>query len=89
VKSKVRPRRRANVEHLPAATFKTKCLELMNRVREDGVEYVVTKHGRPVARLVPYRPATTGGSFGSMNGSVLRYERPFDPIDGEYDVDRS
>jgi hypothetical protein len=27
--------------------------------------------------------------FGCLNGTVLRFERPFDPIDGEYDVDRA
>jgi len=32
-----------------AADFKATCLELMDRVRETGVEYVVTKHGKPVA----------------------------------------
>ncbi len=37
-----------------AAGFKARCLELMDRVRETGVEYIVTKHGEPVAKLVPY-----------------------------------
>jgi prevent-host-death family protein len=76
-------------EYLPAAVFKAKCLELVNRVRESGVEYVVTKHGRPMAKLVPYKSAKPVSSFGSMKGTVLKYDRPFDGIDGEYDIDRS
>lgn len=68
--------------------FKAKCLELMDRVRETGVEYVVTKHGRPVAKLVPYTSDRRTSSFGSMKGTVLKYERPFDPIDGDYDINR-
>ena len=60
----------------------------MDRVRETGVEYVVTKHGRPVAKLVPYVPPRRRSLFGALKGSVLAYERPFDPIDGEYDIDR-
>lgn len=72
-----------------AAEFKARCLELMDRVQETGAEYVVTKHGRPVAKLVPYRgPAKSASMFGSLKGTVLAYERPFDPIDGEYDIDR-
>ena len=59
----------------------------MDRVRETGAEYVVTKHGVPVAKLVPYTPTRTTSFFGSMKGTVLKYERPFDPIDGEYDID--
>lgn len=73
---------------LTAARFKATCLQLMERVREEGVEYVVTKHGKPVAKLVPYQEPLKKPLFGSMKGTVLKYERPFDPIDGEYDIDR-
>ena len=38
-----------------AAEFKTKCLKLMDEVAESGEELVITKNGRPVSRLVPYR----------------------------------
>ena len=40
---------------IKASEFKAKCLHLMNEVAEIGTEYVITKHGRPVSRLVPYR----------------------------------
>jgi prevent-host-death family protein len=73
---------------LPAAEFKAKCLGLMDHVRETGAEYVVTKHGRPVAKLVPYTPPKKASFFGSMKGTVLRYDRPFDPIDDEWDINR-
>lgn len=75
-------------QSVPAAAFKATCLELMERVRETGVEYVVTKHGEPVAKLVPYTAPRQHSVFGSMKGTVLEYERPFDPIDGEWDVNR-
>ena len=71
-----------------AAEFKATCLELMDRVRETGVEYVVTKHGTPVARLVPYTATEPATLFGSMKGTVLGYDRPFNPIDGEYSINR-
>ena len=76
-------------ECFAAATFKARCLELMDRVRETGTEYVITKHGEPVAKLVPYPAMKTTTFFGSMKGTVLKYERPFDPIDGEYDINRA
>ena len=84
---KGRSRPAHQTERLAAATFKSRCLALMDRVRETGAEYVVTKHGVPVAKLVPYTPTGTTSFFGSMRGTVLKYERPFDPIDGEYDID--
>ena len=73
---------------IAAADFKTGCLQLMDRVRETGVEYTITKHGTPVARLVPVNEPLRPSFFGAGKGSVLHYERPFDPIDGTYDIDR-
>jgi prevent-host-death family protein len=73
---------------LAAAEFKATCLQLMDRVRETGVEYVVTKHGEPVAKLVPYQEPDRRSFFGSMKGTVLAYDRPFDPIDADYDIAR-
>ena len=73
---------------LAAAEFKAKCLELMDRVRETGVEYVITKHGEPVAKLVPYKAGRRTPFFGSLKGTVLKYERPLDPLDDEWDIDR-
>lgn len=79
---------RETAPHVPAAEFKATCLELMDKVKATGAEYVITKHGKPVAKLVPCSPLKKKPFFGSMKGSLLKYERPFDPIDGEYDIDR-
>ena len=38
-----------------ASEFKARCLKLMDEVAESGKEIVITKNGRPVSRLVPYR----------------------------------
>lgn len=73
---------------IAAAEFKARCLELMDRVRETGVEYVITKHGTPVAKLVPVVEQANEPLFGSMKGTVVAYERPLDPLDAEYDVNQ-
>jgi prevent-host-death family protein len=36
-----------------AGEFKAKCLELMDDVAETGEPLIITKRGRPVAKLVP------------------------------------
>ena len=79
------PRKRS--AEYAAAEFKMRCLALMDRVRETGVEYVVTKHGKPVAKLVPFTDGARPSFFGALKGTVLKYERPFEPIDGTYDID--
>jgi prevent-host-death family protein len=78
----------APAEHIAAARFKATCLELMDHVREAGVEYVVTKHGEPVARLVPYTETVRSTMFGALSGSVLDFDRPLDPLDDEYEINR-
>lgn len=40
---------------IKASEFKARCLRLMDEVAESGGEIVITKNGRPVSRLVPYR----------------------------------
>lgn len=39
------------METIGATEFKQKCLSLLDRVGPDGL--VITKHGKPVAKLVP------------------------------------
>ena len=36
-----------------ATRFKERCLALLDRLSPDGL--VITKHGRPVARVLPYQ----------------------------------
>ncbi len=38
---------------IPAGEFKAKCLKLMDEVQQTGQEVIITKRGKPVARLVP------------------------------------
>ncbi len=40
-------------ETMPAGEFKAKCLAIMDRVAETGGQVIITKHGHPVAALVP------------------------------------
>lgn len=38
---------------ISASRFKARCLALLDEIAEGGGELVVTKRGRPVAKLVP------------------------------------
>ena len=38
---------------MKASEFRAKCLALMDEVAESGEETVITKRGKPVARLAP------------------------------------
>jgi len=43
------------MQTLKASEFKAKCLKLMDEVQKTGDEIVITKNGKPVSKLVPYR----------------------------------
>ena len=52
---------------IPAGTFKTKCLAIMDEVQAKRETVLVTKHGKPVAKLVPAN-ADTDEIFGFFSG---------------------
>lgn len=51
------------LKEITATQFKAKCLRLLDQVAETGETLVITKHGRPVARIEPpLRPDDLHGS---------------------------
>ncbi|HTO33860.1 MAG TPA: type II toxin-antitoxin system prevent-host-death family antitoxin [Pararhizobium sp.] len=61
-----------------AAEFKANCLNLIEKMANDGEPIVVTKRGTPIALVSPIRGAAEPASIiGAMRGSVSAYENPF------------
>ena len=54
---------------ITASEFKAKCLKLMDEVADSGEEIVITKNGKPVAKLTPYRE-TPEFSFGRYRDKI-------------------
>jgi prevent-host-death family protein len=52
---------------IAAAKFKEQCLALLDRVSGEGI--VITKRGKPVAKLVPFHNDSKG-LIGSLAGKV-------------------
>jgi prevent-host-death family protein len=71
---------------IAAAKFKARCLELMDDVRERGGEYVITKRGVPVARLVPVRAVKRRKLLGSMKGTVRTLGDIVSPLDEPWEA---
>jgi prevent-host-death family protein len=57
------------VKQIAAGQFKAQCLAIMDQVSKSGEPVLVTKHGKPVVKLVP---AEKQGDdiFGYMAGKV-------------------
>lgn len=71
---------------IKAAEFKAKCLELMDRVAEGHEEIVITKRGKPIAKLVPVEKKPLTPLFGSMAGSVEILGDIISPIDVKWEA---
>ncbi len=56
-------------ESIPASKAKTHLLELLNTVDRKGESVIITKRGRPVAKLVPIEQTAPRRIFGWMKGS--------------------
>lgn len=74
-----------NTPPMPAGEFKTHCLELMDRVNQKKTELIVTKHGKPVAKLVPV-DSTGPELFGFLAGSVTYHGDIVAPLDELWDA---
>lgn len=55
------------MKEIGAARFKEHCLAILDEIDEDGI--VITKRGKPVAKLIPIR-AESAALIGSLKDKV-------------------
>ena len=55
------------MKEIGAANFKEQCLALLDNLDADGL--IVTKRGKPVARVIPYE-TNDGDLIGSLRGKL-------------------
>jgi len=72
---------------ITAALFKQKCLRLMNQVKRTHRDIVITKHGRPVARLAPASPNQRPRLLGYMRGQIQTKGDIVSPIRARWTYD--
>ncbi len=58
------------MEQIEISKFRTTCRAVLDRVARTREPVLVTRHGEPVATIVPHTPSTAGSWLGSMKGSV-------------------
>ncbi len=60
---------------LTATDFKAKCLKILDELRAEGV--IITKRGKPIAKVTPVRATDNSKLIGSMKGKVIIKGRIF------------
>ena len=70
---------------IAAGEFKAKCLQLMDQVNETHIPIVITKHGVPIAKLIPIEEGAIS-LFGLQKDSVVIQGDILSPIEEGWDV---
>jgi prevent-host-death family protein len=71
------------MKKMPAGEFKTRCLSVMDSVQKTKESVLITKHGRPVAKLVPAEEESRD-FLGRLEGIIKivgDIESPIEPIE--------
>jgi prevent-host-death family protein len=70
---------------IKASEFKAKCLAVLDEVERSRQGVIITKHGRPVAELVPHT-ASKRNARGILKGRLEIVGDVISPIDVEWDA---
>jgi len=71
-----------------ASVFKAKCLGIMDEINKTGEEIIITKNGRPVSRLLPFRnkPKTL---FGLHASSIHASDDLIEPVNENWEAEKA
>ena len=72
---------------IAAGQFKAKCLKLMDDVQKYQEEIVITKFGKPVAKLTPVENKVSKSLFGFLKGYAVITGDIVKPIGEKWNVD--
>ncbi len=67
-KRNARAAARNGTREIAAGEFKAKCLAIIDEVNETGQEVIITKRGRPTAKLIPFRVSPAEPFIGRLEG---------------------
>jgi prevent-host-death family protein len=73
------------VKEVKASEFKARCLQIMDEVAETREPVVITKRGKPICRLSPYRPKL-GTLFAMSKDTMVIKGDIISPIDVEWEA---
>lgn len=76
-----------HIQKIPAGEFKAKCLSILDEVEHHHIAIVITKRGRPVAKLIPLETEKATPIYGYMKGSVTIKGDIISPLDEKWEAD--
>lgn len=77
---------KSQITKIPAGEFKSKCLHLLDEVSQRHIPFIITKRGKPVAKLVPIEEETPQQLFGYLEGSAKIVGDIISPIEERWEA---
>lgn len=74
------------MKYIAAGKFKATCLKLMDETCQYHTEIIITKHGKPIAKLVPIDDEGPVNFYGCMKGTATINGNIISPIETEWDA---
>lgn len=62
--------------------FKPHSLEYFRKIEQTGEELIITDHGRPVLKVIPF-VEDAEECFRGLRNTVLKYDAPLEPVGAE------
>jgi prevent-host-death family protein len=74
-----------NMKTIPAGQFKTHCLALLDEVSQNHETLIVTKYGKPVARILPI-DTKNDQDENPLKNSIVFEKNIIDPIEDVWEA---
>lgn len=74
------------LHEISATEFKATCLKVMDEVHHKHIEIVITKHGKPIAMMVPVPEADAKEIFGCMAKTATIQGDIIEPIKTKWEA---
>ncbi len=68
------------MKKISKSKLKPVMLKVFREIEQTGEELVITDHGRPVLKVIPYKTEKKD-TLDELRGTVIRYDDPFEPVD--------
>lgn len=66
-------------EFVSKSKFKPHALQFFRKVEQTGNEIIITDHGKPVLKIIPFSEEPFEG-LKALRNSVIKYEDPTTPV---------
>jgi len=73
------PEERTMEEMISKSQFKPRALEYFRRVEKTGKELIISDHGKPVLKIVPYTE-NPEEALKTLRDTVIKYDDPTEPV---------